>query len=30
MPATAIDMGNPHAVVHVASVSALGALDPER
>jgi diaminopimelate epimerase len=30
MPATAIDMGNPHAVVHVASVEALGALDPER
>ena len=23
-------MGNPHAVVHVASVEALGALDPER
>jgi diaminopimelate epimerase len=30
MPATAVDMGNPHAVVHVASVEALGALDPER
>jgi diaminopimelate epimerase len=30
MPATAIDMGNPHAVVHVASVDALGTLHPER
>ncbi|HUR51292.1 MAG TPA: diaminopimelate epimerase [Mycobacteriales bacterium] len=30
MPATAVDMGNPHAVVHVASVEALGELDPER
>jgi diaminopimelate epimerase len=30
MPATAVDMGNPHAVVHVASVDALGELDPER
>jgi diaminopimelate epimerase len=29
-PGTFIDMGNPHAVVHVASVAALGALDPER
>jgi diaminopimelate epimerase len=29
-PATAVDMGNPHAVVHVASVEALGELDPER
>jgi len=30
MPATFIDMGNPHAVVHVASVEALGELHPER
>ena len=30
MPATAVDMGNPHAVVHVASVEALGVLHPER
>ncbi|MCW2600848.1 MAG: diaminopimelate epimerase [Frankiales bacterium] len=30
VPGTFIDMGNPHAVVHVASVEALGALDPER
>jgi diaminopimelate epimerase len=30
MPAVAVDMGNPHAVVHVASVEALGVLDPER
>ena len=29
-PATTVDMGNPHAVVHVASVDALGTLDPER
>jgi diaminopimelate epimerase len=29
-PATAVDMGNPHAVVHVASVEALGTLDPAR
>ena len=29
-PATYVDMGNPHAVVHVASVDALGVLDPER
>jgi diaminopimelate epimerase len=28
--ATAIDMGNPHAVVHVADVAALGVLDPSR
>lgn len=28
--ATAIDMGNPHAVVHVASVDALGGLSPDR
>jgi diaminopimelate epimerase len=27
---TFIDMGNPHAVVHVASVAALGVLDPSR
>src|SRR5690242_9934855 len=30
MPAIAVDMGNPHAVVHVASVEALGTLAPER
>jgi diaminopimelate epimerase len=30
LPATAIDMGNPHAVVHVASVDDLGVLAPER
>ena len=30
LPATAVDMGNPHAVVHVASVEALGTLHPER
>ncbi len=30
LPATAVDLGNPHAVVHVASVDALGVLDPER
>ncbi|MFN2539329.1 MAG: diaminopimelate epimerase [Mycobacteriales bacterium] len=30
IPATAVDMGNPHAVVHVASVEALGVLDPSR
>jgi diaminopimelate epimerase len=30
MPATFVDMGNPHAVVHVASVDALGVLAPER
>jgi len=30
VPATAIDMGNPHAVVHVASVAALGVLAPSR
>jgi diaminopimelate epimerase len=30
MPATFVDMGNPHAVVHVASVQALGELHPER
>jgi diaminopimelate epimerase len=29
-PATFVDMGNPHAVVHVASVDALGTLDPDR
>jgi diaminopimelate epimerase len=29
-PATFVDMGNPHAVVHVASVEALGTLDPDR
>ncbi len=29
-PATSVDMGNPHAVVHVASVEALGTLDPDR
>ncbi len=29
-PATTVDMGNPHAVVHVASVDALGVLAPER
>jgi diaminopimelate epimerase len=28
--ATFVDMGNPHAVVHVSSVKALGALDPAR
>src|SRR4051812_43220073 len=28
--ATSVDMGNPHAVVHVPSVDALGALDPTR
>ena len=28
--ATAVDMGNPHAVVHVTSVEALGVLDPAR
>ncbi len=28
--ATSVDMGNPHAVVHVASVEALGTLDPDR
>ncbi|MBK5305098.1 MAG: diaminopimelate epimerase [Frankiaceae bacterium] len=28
--ATAVDMGNPHAVVHVPSVEALGVLDPAR
>ncbi|MDP3712338.1 MAG: diaminopimelate epimerase [Mycobacteriales bacterium] len=28
--ATAVDMGNPHAVVHVADVDALGVLDPSR
>ena len=30
LPATFVDMGNPHAVVHVASVEALGTLAPER
>ncbi len=30
MPATFVDMGNPHAVVHVASVEELGELHPER
>ncbi len=30
MPATFVDMGNPHAVVHVASVEALGVLNPVR
>ena len=30
VPATFVDMGNPHAVVHVASVEALGTLDPDR
>jgi diaminopimelate epimerase len=29
-PATFVDMGNPHAVVHVASVAALGVLAPSR
>ena len=29
-PGTFVDMGNPHVVVHVASVDALGVLDPER
>jgi diaminopimelate epimerase len=29
-PALFVDMGNPHAVVHVASVEALGVLDPAR
>ncbi len=29
-PATFVDMGNPHAVVHVASVADLGVLDPTR
>jgi diaminopimelate epimerase len=29
-PGTSVDMGNPHAVVHVASVAALGVLDPAR
>ena len=29
-PGTFVDMGNPHAVVHVASVEALGTLDPAR
>jgi diaminopimelate epimerase len=28
--AVSVDMGNPHAVVHVASVAALGVLDPAR
>ena len=28
--ATAVDMGNPHAVLHVGSVAALGVLDPDR
>ena len=30
VPGTFVDMGNPHAVVHVASVDALGVLDPSR
>jgi diaminopimelate epimerase len=30
LPATFVDMGNPHAVVHVASVEGLGELHPER
>ncbi|MGB8652186.1 MAG: diaminopimelate epimerase [Mycobacteriales bacterium] len=30
VPAVFVDMGNPHAVVHVASVAALGTLDPDR
>jgi diaminopimelate epimerase len=30
VPGTFVDMGNPHAVVPVASVAALGALDPSR
>ena len=30
VPGTFVDMGNPHVVVHVASVDALGVLDPER
>ena len=30
VPATFVDMGNPHAVVHVASLDALGVLDPAR
>jgi diaminopimelate epimerase len=29
-PAVFVDMGNPHAVVHVASVDGLGELDPDR
>jgi diaminopimelate epimerase len=29
-PGVFVDMGNPHAVVHVASVAALGVLDPAR
>ena len=30
VPGTFVDMGNPHVVVHVASVEALGSLDPSR
>ncbi len=30
VPATFVDMGNPHAVVHVTSVADLGVLDPAR
>ena len=30
VPATAVDMGNPHAVLPVQSVAALGVLDPDR
>ena len=30
LPATFVDLGNPHAVVHVGSVQALGVLAPER
>ena len=30
VPGTFVDMGNPHAVVHVASTVALGELDPDR
>ena len=30
VPATFVDMGNPHAVVHVASTEKLGTLDPAR
>ena len=29
-PGTLVDMGNPHVVVHVGSVDALGMLDPTR
>ena len=30
VPGTSVDMGNPHVVVHVASVEALGTLGPDR